>query len=172
VTQGFDGTKASGVPGGRESGQDADDQCAGADDDDVGEVDDRGEFGEGVNLRREQFHAGHAVHETEKVVANLQHQHAEAEAGGDADHAHDEALAQEEPHDLAARRSEGLEHSDLPRLLHDKGDLGIHDAKGGDDHDEEEDVEHDVLLDGERGENLGALLRPGRDLEAWNGVPR
>ena len=51
MTQGFDRFEAAGAPRGRESGEAADDERAGADHDDVAGNDQRRQFVKGVDLR-------------------------------------------------------------------------------------------------------------------------
>jgi hypothetical protein len=47
-----------------------------------------------------------------------------------------------------------LEHPDLARLLHHEGDQRAQDAQRRHDHDEEQQVEHDVLLHQQRVEEV------------------
>ena len=91
-------------------------------------------------------------------------QQSQAQAGGDAPDADDEALPHEDPHDLPAGSADGFQQSDLARLHYYERDGGAGDAERGDDDDEEKNVEHQILLDHDGGER-GVGFEPGQDFK-------
>ena len=110
-----------------------------------------------------KFPAGRPPHEFQKFVAVDHRQNAKAVSGQHAEHADDGALAEKNAGDLQVRRAERLEHPDFARFLDDKGDLRAQDAERGDQHDEKQQVKHDVFLDNQRPENRRIILHPGGD---------
>jgi succinylglutamate desuccinylase len=52
---------------------------------------------------------------------------------------------------LQFARAERFQHSDLARLLNHKRDLRAQNAQRRDEHDEKQQVKHDVFFDDERG---------------------
>ena len=97
------------------------------------------------------------------MIPIFQSQHAQAEPAQDADHANENALAQEQPHHLAAGGAERFQHSNFAGLLDDKCDQRASNAEGRDDHDKEQQIEHDILFHDQSVENRRIFLRPGCD---------
>ena len=64
-----------------------------------------------------------------------------------------------------------LEHPDLARLLHHERDQRAQDAQRRHDHDEEQQVEHHVLLHHQRAQQVGVLLHPGGHLRTSAPAP-
>ena len=113
-----------------------------------------------VKLLREQLETEATVQEEHQVVAVLEDQEPEPYARDGSDDPLDPSLPEEYPHDAARTEAQGLEQSDLPRLLNRHGDERVGNAEGGDHGDEDQQKEHHVFLDAQRGEKLAVLLDP------------
>src|SRR5262249_23650545 len=147
IAEGLDGFKPAGAPGWDQAAQNANDPGAAADQDDVARDDECGQIAKTIDGRGEKLESRHPIKEMQELIAIRQGEHAQPRAGKGADGADQSALAQENQTDLPIARPEGFQHSDLASFLNHKRNQGAEDAKGGDDHDEEEQVKHDVLFD-------------------------
>src|SRR3569833_1795204 len=98
--------------------------------------------------------------ESKKFVPITNCQAAKAEAAKDAHDADEQSLIEKHRHDLRAGSAEGLEHSYLAGLLHHEGNLRAHDAERRHDHDEKEEVKHDVLFHDQCVEHHSVVIEP------------
>lgn len=165
MAQGLHRFEAAGSPGRDQAGEQTDEEGTAANDRDVLRDDHGGEFGEHINFFREEFEAGELVHDAEKFIAVNDGEHAEPITNDDAHDPDEETLGEEDAHDLGIGSPETLEHADFASFLDDERDEGAGDAEGGHDHDEKEQVEHDVLLDHERAEHGGIFLHPTGEIK-------
>ena len=121
------------------------------------------DFGNLVDGGWQQFKARHGAHGVQDVVQVFEEDPAQPKAQPHAKNSDADAVPEKNPHHLPVRGSEGFEQPDLLHLVHGKGDLGIHDGKGGDNHDHEEDDVHHHFLRREGVENPRVLLRPDHE---------
>ena len=116
-------------------------------------VNHRRQFAETINGLRKKFQPVVTRMKCKKLVAVSHRENAQAKTGRDADDADDGALE---------KKNSGICKLVAPSALSipisrvfwiDKGDLCAQDAKRRDEHDEKQQVKHDVLFDDERAEN-------------------
>src|SRR5437899_10564863 len=130
MSQGLQGLEASSGPGRNEPGENANDESAATNENNVSWNDNGGKIGEVINPGRKQFEARETVHGVKELVAIGQGEHAKSKPGENTGNSNSQTLAEEKPEDLALCSAKGFEHADFAGLLHHKCDQRIHDAEG------------------------------------------
>eukprot|EP01022_Parablepharisma_sp_SALTPOND_P029462 TRINITY_DN735_c0_g1_i1.p1 TRINITY_DN735_c0_g1~~TRINITY_DN735_c0_g1_i1.p1 ORF type:complete len:1397 (+),score=453.90 TRINITY_DN735_c0_g1_i1:9191-13381(+) len=123
------------------------------------------QLGNHIHALGQELHVEQALDGRHHHIDVQRHQHAQADADGRADQAHQGALDHEDLHDRPRRRPQGAQDGNVGLLVGDRHDQRGDQVEGGHGDDEGQDDEHHALLGLDRREPVAVLLRPVAQVE-------